>query len=589
MKDITQLVAAKSKGQQLQEAAAEAAYLRAAVLWHKTHARRDGLTAGDAKKVKKQKKTERNRQGKAQQETAWAKRVTSWLDKCRSQKEVQSKARHRAKQRRQEDFKVRHQKRQAAMRKKGNKADERGRVAAAAAKSREDSVMWAPVGVGQRWKMTGGPQHSTGRRFAHKKWDKVKVARQPTGRRARYKFQGGQRCTTEAAMWMAVVTMAMTSGTGATSWASLAAGMAAGAGTWVPVAPVAMVAAGVELKRRQRGKEMARIWHALDPGEQARAWKKERQKQKEDDRQSQSQMDKKWEHESESMYASREYATQGMQGQLYSRKQFSGAEVKLYIKTDGKHVEESTVADTGAATEIMAECRLDAETMSTMSCNINRARNLRNASGGSMGSRGEAMVAFTLGDCPLEFHHPFQAMMSHVTPTILGCELWDKYQASFCFTTRKISLIVEGQEHTISFTCGTESKMCMVDEPLMAVEYVWVQEGEPATAKTAPGKETAQVGWSCGDVWLVEERVSALEVNPMETAADTGHVQQPGPSDEHHDCPGWTDDGRNVMEQEGSDEVEVLEALERARWRGEIRRASHTRQGVWTQGQWGVW
>ena len=72
VKDITQLVAGTSKGQQLQEAAAEAAYLRAAVLWHRTHAHRDGLTAGDAEKVKKQKKAERSRQGQAQQETALA-------------------------------------------------------------------------------------------------------------------------------------------------------------------------------------------------------------------------------------------------------------------------------------------------------------------------------------------------------------------------------------------------------------------------------------------------------------------------------------------------------------------------------------
>ena len=38
--------------------------------------------------------------------------------------------------------------------------------------------------------------------------------------------------------------------------------------------------------------------------------------------------------------------------------------------------------------------------------------------------------------------------------------------------------------------------------------------------KTAPVKETALVGWSCGDVWLIEERVSAMEVNHIETAAE---------------------------------------------------------------------
>ena len=117
--------------------------------------------------------------------------------------------------------------------------------------------------------------------------------RQPAGKRAKCKFKDEQRSTTEAAMWMAVVAMAIASGAGATPWAALAASMAAGAGTGVPVAPPTVVAAGVELKRRQRGKEMARTWHTMDTGAQGRAWKKGRRKQKEGDRQSQSQMDKK--------------------------------------------------------------------------------------------------------------------------------------------------------------------------------------------------------------------------------------------------------------------------------------------------------
>ena len=332
-------------------------------------------------------------------------------------------------------------------------------------------------------------------KLAHKKWDKVKGVRQPSGRRAKYKLQGEQQSTTEAAVWMAVMGMAIASGAAATSAATLAAGLATGAATGIPVAPMAAVAAGLGVKRRLRQKEMLRVWHTLDPGEQARAWKMERQRQAEEDKECQRKSDKEWEQKAEAMYASREYATQGMQDQLYSRKQFSAAKVKMYVKTDGKYVEESSVADTGAATEIMAECRLDAETMST--CKGDRARNLRNASGGSMGSRGEVMVAFKLGNCPLEFNHPFQAMTSDSTPTILGCEFWDKYQASFCFATRKISLVVEGKMYTIDFTCGVQGTVCMVEEPLMALEDVWVQEGEPAMVKAAPVKETAQVGWSC--------------------------------------------------------------------------------------------
>ena len=93
----------------------------------------------------------------------------------------------------------------------------------------------------------------------------------------------------------------------------------------------------------------------------------------------------------------------------------------------------------------------------------------------------------------------------------------------FC---NKIELIggIEGKKHTIDFTCGRESTVCMPDEPLMALEDVWVQEGEPAMAKTAPVKETADAGWSCGDIWLVEERESALEVNHMDTAAEAGET-----------------------------------------------------------------
>ena len=108
--------------------------------------------------------------------------------------------------------------------------------------------------------------------------------------------------------------------------------------------------------------------------------------------------------EAESMHASREHATQGIQDKLYSRKQFSAAKVKMYIMTEGKCVEESTVAATGAATEIIAECKLNSKTMST--CDSSRAMNLRNASGGSMGSKGEVMVAFTLGDCPFGVSPP---------------------------------------------------------------------------------------------------------------------------------------------------------------------------------------
>ena len=51
----------------------------------------------------------------------------------------------------------------------------------------------------------------------------------------------------------------------------------------------------------------------------------------------------------------------------------------------------------------------------------------------------------------------------------------------------------------------------------------------------------------------------------METSAAAGGVHQQGTPEEHHESPGWTEDGRTVLEQEGSDEVEVLEALERAR------------------------
>ena len=64
---IMEMVATPEKGQQLQEAAAEAAYLRAAVLWHKLHAHADGLMIGDARQVKKaeESRTQEERQGTA--------------------------------------------------------------------------------------------------------------------------------------------------------------------------------------------------------------------------------------------------------------------------------------------------------------------------------------------------------------------------------------------------------------------------------------------------------------------------------------------------------------------------------------------
>ena len=122
VKDITRMAAATERGQQLQEAATEAAYLRAAVLWHKAHAYRDGLTTGDARRVKKRKKAERSMQGKAQHEAVLAKRVDRWPDKSRRATEVQSKARQRGKQKREGGFGARHQKRQATEQAKQDKA-----------------------------------------------------------------------------------------------------------------------------------------------------------------------------------------------------------------------------------------------------------------------------------------------------------------------------------------------------------------------------------------------------------------------------------------------------------------------------------
>ena len=113
------------------------------------------------------------------------------------------------------------------------------RVATAIAKSREGSDMWAPVGVSQRWKMAGGQRHRERLKLAHKKWDKVKGVRQPSGRRAKYKLQGEQQSTTEAAVWMAVMGMAIASGAAATSAATLAAGLATGAATGSGVAAAA--------------------------------------------------------------------------------------------------------------------------------------------------------------------------------------------------------------------------------------------------------------------------------------------------------------------------------------------------------------
>ena len=88
---IREMVATTEKGQQLQEAAAEAAYLRAAVLWHKLHAHADGLMIGDARQVKTQRRAERRRKGKAQQQAALAKKLHRWLDKSKRPEEVLTK------------------------------------------------------------------------------------------------------------------------------------------------------------------------------------------------------------------------------------------------------------------------------------------------------------------------------------------------------------------------------------------------------------------------------------------------------------------------------------------------------------------
>ena len=64
---------------------------------------------------------------------------------------MQSKARQRGKQKRKGEFRARHQARHATEQKRRDKADEGDRVAAAITKPREDSDIWAPVGVSQKW------------------------------------------------------------------------------------------------------------------------------------------------------------------------------------------------------------------------------------------------------------------------------------------------------------------------------------------------------------------------------------------------------------------------------------------------------
>ena len=167
--NIAQLVAAESKGRQLQEAAAEAAYLRAAVIWHSRHRSNDGLMAGDAKRVRQQRKADRSRQGRAQQEVAEARKANVGLQSFMDQKEGQHKARQEGKRKRREAFKARRHKRREAVPRVVDTVKEQLRVATAIAKSGEGSGMWAPVGVSQRWNMAGGQRHREGLRMAHKK------------------------------------------------------------------------------------------------------------------------------------------------------------------------------------------------------------------------------------------------------------------------------------------------------------------------------------------------------------------------------------------------------------------------------------
>ena len=106
---------------------------RAAVIWHSRHHSKEGLAAGDAERVKQQRKAERSRQGRAQQEAPEAQRVNTWLDSCRMQKEVQHKARQEGKHRRREAFNARRHKRRETVQRGADTAKGQLRVSTAIA------------------------------------------------------------------------------------------------------------------------------------------------------------------------------------------------------------------------------------------------------------------------------------------------------------------------------------------------------------------------------------------------------------------------------------------------------------------------
>ena len=227
---------------------------------------------------------------------------------------------------------------------------------------------------------------------------------------------------------------------------------------------------------------------------------------------------------------------------VWEKKRFSSAKVTMTLIQQGEESTQTVIADTGAATELIAEAKLTRATR--RQCRRSESRTLRDASGAPMDSSGGVALQFRLANCPYVFHHSFQCMHNSRTPTILGTEFWARHEATFDFRDRMIGLTVQGERHQIPFT---------VDNTPVVPSYVNLvaQEDTLIGAECLGYVRTTPSGWdeedwNCGHVWEV-------------------HDQEHLSADREDADDGLTEDGY-VADQDHGDEAVVCAAVDRPRW-----------------------
>ena len=123
----------------------------------------------------------------------------------------------------------------------------------------------------------------------------------------------------------------------------------------------------------------------------------------------------------------------------------------------GKHHEVDCIGDTGAAPSIAAEADLDMKILGGRLV-PSEAKIMQDAQHNQFSSLGAAKIAFRLGNSNHRFVHKWQVTPGSSTPTLLGVQFWDMYEAKFDFVKRVIQLTTPEGVTEVEFTIGDEDE-----------------------------------------------------------------------------------------------------------------------------------